>query len=47
MYNRLILIPSAGTSGSSLLAGMFNFAPAQMLEAAKPEAREAPKVSFT
>jgi len=32
---------------SSVVAGMFNFAPAQMLEAAKPEAREAPKVSFT
>ena len=31
----------------SIVAGMFNFAPAQMLEAAKPEAREAPKVSFT
>jgi LemA protein len=31
----------------SVVAGMFNFAPAQMLEAAKPEAREAPKVSFT
>jgi LemA protein len=32
---------------SSIVAGMANFAPAQMLEAAKPEAREAPKVSFT
>ncbi|MEJ1965727.1 MAG: LemA family protein [Gammaproteobacteria bacterium] len=32
---------------SSIVAGMFNFAPAQMLEAAKAEAREAPKVSFT
>ena len=32
---------------SSIVAGMFNFAPAQMLEPAKPEAREAPKVSFT
>ncbi len=32
---------------SSVVAGMFNFAPAQMLEAAKAEAREAPKVSFT
>src|SRR6188768_3440858 len=31
----------------SVIAGMFNFTPAQMLEAAKPEAREAPKVSFT
>jgi LemA protein len=31
----------------SIVAGMFNFTPAQMLEAAKPEAREAPKVSFT
>ena len=35
------------TFPSSIAAGMFNFAPAQMLEAAKPEAREAPKVSFT
>jgi LemA protein len=35
------------TFPSSVVAGMFNFAPAQMLEAAKPEAREAPKVSFT
>jgi LemA protein len=35
------------TFPSSIVAGMFNFAPAQMLEAAKPEAREAPKVSFT
>jgi hypothetical protein len=26
---------------------MFNFTPAQLLEIAKPEAREAPKVSFT
>jgi LemA protein len=32
---------------SSVVAGMFNFAPAQLLEIAKPEAREAPKVSFT
>jgi LemA protein len=32
---------------SSVVAGMFNFAPAQMLDAPKPEAREAPKVSFT
>jgi LemA protein len=32
---------------SSLVAGMFNFAPAQLLDIAKPEAREAPKVSFT
>ena len=31
----------------SVVAGMFNFTPAQLLEAAKPEAREAPKVSFT
>jgi LemA protein len=31
----------------SLIAGMFNFTPAQLLELAKPEAREAPKVSFT
>jgi LemA protein len=32
---------------SSIVAGMFNFQPAQPLDVAKPEAREAPKVSFT
>src|SRR3569833_2511073 len=32
---------------SSVVAGMFNFQPASPLEIAKPEAREAPKVSFT
>jgi LemA protein len=32
---------------SSIVAGMFNFAPAQPLDIGKPEAREAPKVSFT
>jgi LemA protein len=32
---------------SSVVAGMFNFGPAQLLDIAKPEAREAPKVSFT
>jgi LemA protein len=32
---------------SSVVAGMFNFAPAQLLDIAKPEAREAPKVSFS
>lgn len=32
---------------SSLIAGMFNFQPAQPLDIAKPEAREAPKVSFS
>jgi LemA protein len=31
----------------SIIAGMFNFTNAQLLELAKPEAREAPKVSFT
>ena len=31
----------------SIVAGMFNFAAAQLLELARPEAREAPKVSFT
>ena len=31
----------------SIIAGMFNFITAQLLEIAKPEAREAPKVSFT
>ncbi len=35
------------TFPANLVAGPFGFAPAQMLEAAKPEAREAPKVSFT
>lgn len=35
------------TFPSNIAAGMFNFAPAQMLEPAKPEAREAPKVSFS
>jgi LemA protein len=32
---------------SSIVAGMFNFQLAQALDIAKPEAREAPKVSFT
>ncbi len=32
---------------SSIVAGMFNFQVAQPLEIAKPEAREAPKVSFS
>src|ERR1700730_12922263 len=32
---------------SSIVAGMFNFQPAQPLDIAKPETREAPKVSFT
>jgi LemA protein len=41
-YNNLIeMFPS------SLLAGMFSFVPAQLLDLAKPEAREAPKVNFT
>jgi LemA protein len=31
---------------SSIVAGTFNFQPAQPLDIAKPEAREAPKVSF-
>jgi LemA protein len=31
----------------SIIAGMFNFIAAQLLEISKPEAREAPKVSFT
>jgi LemA protein len=31
----------------SIVAGMYGFQPAQMLDIAKPEAREAPKVSFT
>ena len=30
----------------SIIAGMFSFQPAQLLDIAKPEAREAPKVSF-
>jgi LemA protein len=32
---------------SSIVAGMFSFQPAQLLDIAKPEAREAPKVTFT
>jgi LemA protein len=32
---------------SSIVAGMFGFQPAQPLDSPKPEAREAPKVSFT
>ena len=32
---------------ASMVAGMFNFQPAQQLDIAKPEAREAPKVSFS
>ena len=35
------------TFPSNIAAGMFGFQPAQSLEIAKPEAREAPKVSFT
>jgi LemA protein len=35
------------TFPSSLVAGMGSFQPAQLLDIAKPEAREAPKVSFT
>jgi LemA protein len=31
----------------SIVAGMFNFQPASLLDIAKPEAREAPKISFT
>ncbi|MGB8326642.1 MAG: LemA family protein [Steroidobacteraceae bacterium] len=32
---------------SSIIAGMFSFMPAQLLEIATPAAREAPKVKFT
>jgi len=32
---------------ASVVAGMFNFAPAQLLDIGRPEAREAPKVSFS
>ncbi len=32
---------------SSIVANMFGFQPAQPLDIPKPEAREAPKVSFT
>jgi LemA protein len=35
------------TFPSSVAAGMGDFQPAQLLDIAKPEAREAPKVSFT
>ncbi len=31
----------------SIIAGMFNFTPAQLLEISAPEARVAPKVSFS
>jgi LemA protein len=31
----------------SIVAGMFNFQPAQLLELDEPAARQAPKVSFT
>ena len=31
----------------NIVAGMFSFQPAQLLEVAKPEVREAPKVSFS
>ena len=31
---------------SSIVAGMFNFAPAALLEIEEPAKREAPKVSF-
>lgn len=31
----------------NIVAGMFSFQPAQLLEIAKPEVREAPKVSFS
>lgn len=34
------------TFPSSIVAGMFRFDPAQLLDISKPEAREAPKVSF-
>jgi hypothetical protein len=30
-----------------MVANMFGFQPAQQLDVAKPEVREAPKVSFT
>jgi LemA protein len=32
---------------SNLLAGMFNFAPAELFVVDKPEEKEAPKVSFS
>ena len=32
---------------SNVVAGMFNFLPAQLLEIESPEKREVPKVSFT
>ena len=38
---------SRETFPSNIAAGMFGFQPAQPLDIAKPEAREAPKVSFT
>ena len=32
---------------SNLIAGAFNFTPAELFEIQKPEEKEAPKVSFT
>ena len=32
---------------SSIVAGMFNFLPAQLLEIESPQKREVPKVAFT
>ena len=32
---------------NSVIAGMFNFQPAQLLEIEAPQKREVPKVSFT
>ncbi|HEY7754379.1 MAG TPA: LemA family protein, partial [Steroidobacteraceae bacterium] len=32
---------------NSIIAGMFNFQPAQLLEIESPQKREVPKVSFT
>jgi LemA protein len=35
------------TFPNNIVAGMFSFQPAQLLDISKPEAREPPKVSFT
>lgn len=47
-YNDAVLTYNNGREmfPGSVVAGMFQFLPAQLLDIAKPEAREAPKVSF-
>lgn len=47
-YNDAVLTYNNGREmfPGSVVAGLFQFLPAQLLDIAKPEAREAPKVSF-